>query len=161
MQRPAEEESSCRYLTPGSFGLTHVPVARALSLAPSRTVPLCSTNARRTRFSEAKTNVGELLEGHSHRFCSIATPFLSFSPLSYLLSFLPFFPLRCLTLRSFSFSLSCHPSPVDPIFTARIEAAFTMLFRHRVLTPTTRLDATQRRIDGTQSLFTALNDSAG
>lgn len=34
VQRPVED-SCCRYLTPGSFGLTHVPVAGALSSLPA------------------------------------------------------------------------------------------------------------------------------
>lgn len=118
--------------------------------------------------------MGELLEGHSHRFC------LFFLSLSLLLSFLlscasttPFCPFFSLFRTSFllffffsshSLSFLTRPPPLGGRFdpTTRIELEFTMLFRHRVPTRRrTRLDTTRRRIDDTApSFLAALNDSA-
>ena len=60
---------------------------------------------------------------------------------------LPFRSVVATLFESFSFSLRSLPPPlpfaVDSIFTTRIEASLTTLFRHGVLTPATRLDATR------------------
>ena len=145
----------------GSFGLTHVPVARPISLHPSRCHFVPRTTPRRTCFSEAKTNVGELLEGHSHRFCLF---FLSL-PLSSLLfsrieSFVPSSPSFQLLFFFFFFFFFSFFHSLPPflaplllplLLLGRFDLAtrarvHEMLFRHRVPTRRRgRLDTTRRR----------------
>ena len=121
----------------GSFGLTHVPVARPISLHPSRCHFVPRTTPRRTCFSEAKTNVGELLEGHvpSSPSFQLLFFFFFFFFFSFFHSLPPFLaPLLLPLLLLGRFDLATR---------ARVHE---MLFRHRVPTRRRgRLDTTRRR----------------
>lgn len=163
-----EEESSCRPGTlrrVGSFGLTHVPVARAVSLHPSRchfvprTTPPRELAFRKQKRTWANFSKDILTDSVFSLSLSLVLSFF-LSCVDHAVLFLP--PLS----NFFSFFPFLHSSPVLLLerfdLTTRIELEFTMLFRHRVPTRRrSRLDTTRRRIDDTApSFLAALNDSA-